>query len=183
MSKRKHLIDPNYLQDMLVLWKPLKYFFLFPYLGENLRMSHLLEKRQHTLMRACGTSAKMLNQDWYWITLWCIWMQMGFVFSDPMFQSCHHVHTVPGESWAQGLAGRLLGPCAEDLHSLKHNPGLLGGNTSRISPQGGHSGALDRWLKWRKQRILVGSQKKKADGLCLRQVYGSSPLEEGNVMW
>lgn len=22
----------------------------------------------------------MLNQDWYWITLWCIWMQKGFVF-------------------------------------------------------------------------------------------------------
>lgn len=78
VSKGKHLIDPNYLQDMLFLWKPLKYFFLFPFLGENLRMPHILEKGQ--CMWACGTSTKVLNQDWYWISLWCTWMQMGFVF-------------------------------------------------------------------------------------------------------
>lgn len=115
MSKRKHLIDPNYLQDMLVLWKPLKYFFLFPYLGENLRMSHLLEKRQHTLMRACGTSAKVLNQDWYWITLWCIWMQMGFVFSYtviPRFSRATMCAQSLGKAglraWQEGFWGHVL---------------------------------------------------------------------------
>lgn len=106
-----------------------------------------------------------------------------YLHSDPMFQSCHHVSTVPGQSWAQCLAGRLLGLCAAALHPLKHNPGLLGGITSGISPQGGHSGALDGWLKRKKQHVLLGRKNSLAGDLCARRVHASPPLKKGNVMW
>jgi len=88
------------------------------------------------------------------------------------------VSSVPGESWAQCLAGRSLGPPAEDFTPSEVQPkaawqgSLVEGVHLGVQPSGnlalltvstqvGHLGALDRWLKWRKQHISAGSQKKK----------------------